>query len=129
MLYNEQVLQKAHIQAGLRQLPCASAAYHHFGMVSPFKVARDAASSSSNGASKFYDEFATWRELSYAACLRMWPNLETMQVSASAASCIPLHWCVCLSAGRCLGPPCMETMQVSTRTCCMCCCVDKGRQW
>ena len=76
-----------------------SAAYHHFGMVSPFKVARDAASSSSNGASKFYDEFATWRELSYAACLRMWPHLETMQVLASAMCSILLCWSFCLGAG------------------------------
>lgn len=91
---------QSHIQGCCAQaydaLLCVSAAYHHFGMVSPFKVARDAASSSSNGASKFYDEFATWRELSYAACLRMWPDLETMQVLACVMCCTPLHRCFCL---------------------------------
>ena len=36
-------------------------AYHHFGMISPFKVARDALATKSNGATKYVDEFFTWR--------------------------------------------------------------------
>ena len=57
------------------------AAYHHFGMISPFKVARDLVRNSSNGSKKFFDEFMTWRELSYAFCFQHWPDLESMQVS------------------------------------------------
>ena len=57
-----------------------AAAYHHFGMISPFKVARDLNRNSSNGARKFFDEFMTWRELSYAFCFQHWPELESMQV-------------------------------------------------
>ncbi len=58
-----------------------NAAYHHFGMISPFKVARDLVRNSSNGSKKFFDEFMTWRELSYAFCFQRWPDLESMQVS------------------------------------------------
>lgn len=60
---------------------CVNAAYHHFGMISPFKVARDLVRNSSNGSKKFFDEFMTWRELSYAFCFQHWPDLESMQVS------------------------------------------------
>ncbi len=55
-------------------------AYHHYGMVSPFKVARDALLSRSNGATKYVDEFFTWREVAHAFCFRSWPNLESSQV-------------------------------------------------
>lgn len=50
-------------------------------MISPFKVARDLVQNSSNGSRKFFDEFMTWRELSYAFCFQHWPHLESMQVS------------------------------------------------
>jgi len=60
---------------------CVDAAYHHFGMISPFKVARDLVRNSSNGSKKFFDEFMTWRELSYAFCFQHWPDLESVQVS------------------------------------------------
>jgi deoxyribodipyrimidine photolyase len=39
--------------------------YHRHGMVSPFKVAREA---SAANAVKFLDEFLTWREISYHYC-------------------------------------------------------------
>ena len=39
--------------------------YHRYGMVSPFKVAREAGAA---GAVKFLDEFLTWREISYHFC-------------------------------------------------------------
>jgi deoxyribodipyrimidine photolyase len=55
-------------------------AYHHYGMVSPFKVARDALLARSNGAEKYLDEFFTWREVAHAFCFRSWPALETVQV-------------------------------------------------
>ena len=63
-------------------LVVVAAAYHHFGMISPFKVARDLNRNSSNGARKFLDEFMTWRELSYAFCFQHWPDLESMQVTS-----------------------------------------------
>lgn len=57
-------------------------AYHHYGMVSPFKVARDALLARSNGAQKYVDEFFTWREVAHAFCFRMWPQLESVAVRA-----------------------------------------------
>ena len=71
-----------------------AAAYHHFGMISPFKVARDLNSNSSNGARKFFDEFMTWRELSYAFCFQHWPDLESVQVCLCSLTSNP---CRCLS--------------------------------
>ena len=50
-------------------------------MISPFKVARDLVHNSSSGSKKFFDEFMTWRELSYAFCFQHWPDLESVQVS------------------------------------------------
>ena len=55
-------------------------AYHHFGMISPFKVARDALATKSNGATKYVDEFFTWREVAHAFCFRSWPVLESTAV-------------------------------------------------
>ncbi len=55
-------------------------AYHHYGMISPFKVARDALLSRSTGATKYVDEFFTWREVAHAFCFRSWPTLESTQV-------------------------------------------------
>ncbi|KAL0054237.1 hypothetical protein WJX82_005904 [Trebouxia sp. C0006] len=63
----------------LRNAVSRQSAYHHFGMISPFKVARDLVRNSSNGSKKFFDEFMTWRELSYAFCFQHWPDLESMQ--------------------------------------------------
>ena len=40
-------------------------AYLHYGMVSPFRIAREA---SADGAEKYLDELLVWRELSYAFC-------------------------------------------------------------
>ncbi len=55
-------------------------AFHHYGMISPFKVARDALLTNSNGAQKYVDEFFTWREVAHAFCFRMWPTLESVEV-------------------------------------------------
>lgn len=43
-------------------------AYLHYGMVSPFRIAREASESGSEGADKFLDELLIWRELAYAFC-------------------------------------------------------------
>ncbi|MCY2975835.1 MAG: FAD-dependent oxidoreductase [Planctomycetota bacterium] len=40
-------------------------AYLHYGMVSPFRIAREA---SEDGADKYLDELLIWRELAYAFC-------------------------------------------------------------
>ncbi len=40
-------------------------AYLHYGMVSPFRIAREA---SADGAEKYLDELLIWREVAYAFC-------------------------------------------------------------
>jgi photolyase PhrII len=42
--------------------------YLHYGMVSPLRVAREAAQSSDAGADKYLDELLIWRELAHAFC-------------------------------------------------------------
>ncbi|MDP3156858.1 MAG: FAD-dependent oxidoreductase [Archangium sp.] len=60
-------------------------AYFHFGHLSPFLVAREAASALSPagegeaGQNKFLDELLVWRELSWHFCLHH-PQHETLQV-------------------------------------------------
>lgn len=73
-------ITQAHVTNPQTEQCCVNAAYHHFGMISPFKVARDLVRNSSNGSKKFFDEFMTWRELSYAFCFQHWPDLESIQV-------------------------------------------------
>ena len=43
-------------------------AYLHYGMVSPFRIAREAADINNAGAEKYLDELLIWRELAYAFC-------------------------------------------------------------
>jgi photolyase PhrII len=43
-------------------------AYLHYGMVSPLRLAREAADWQHDGARKFLDELLIWRELAYAFC-------------------------------------------------------------
>ncbi len=43
-------------------------AYLHYGMVSPLRVAREAATVRGPGAEKYLDELLVWRELAYAFC-------------------------------------------------------------
>ncbi|MFK7768433.1 MAG: FAD-dependent oxidoreductase [Mariniblastus sp.] len=43
-------------------------AYLHYGMVSPFRLARESANIDNAGAEKFLDELLIWRELAYAFC-------------------------------------------------------------
>lgn len=43
-------------------------AYLHYGMVAPFRIAREAAEIKSGGAEKYLDELLVWRELAYAFC-------------------------------------------------------------
>lgn len=43
-------------------------AYLHYGMVSPMRIAREAAAINSEGGEKYLDELLIWRELAYAFC-------------------------------------------------------------
>jgi hypothetical protein len=43
-------------------------AYLHYGMVSPFRIAREAAAAETKGADKYLDELLVWRELGHAWC-------------------------------------------------------------
>ena len=42
--------------------------YLHYGMVSPFRLAREAAEMDSQGSEKYLDELLIWRELAYVFC-------------------------------------------------------------
>ncbi|MDZ7632296.1 MAG: FAD-dependent oxidoreductase [Gemmatimonadaceae bacterium] len=43
-------------------------AYLHYGMVSPLRLAREAAARPGDGAAKWLDELLVWRELAYTFC-------------------------------------------------------------
>ena len=43
-------------------------AYLHYGMVSPLRIAREAAAIDNAGSEKYLDELLIWRELAYAFC-------------------------------------------------------------
>ena len=43
-------------------------AYLHYGMISPFRVARECAEMDHEGAEKYLDELLVWRELAYTFC-------------------------------------------------------------
>ncbi len=43
-------------------------AYLHYGMVSPFRIAREANDAANKGAVKYLDELLIWRELAYTYC-------------------------------------------------------------
>lgn len=63
-------------------------AYLHYGMVSPFRLAREA---SADGAEKFLDELLIWRELAYSFCYYR-ANLETdVSLPAWAISTLREH--------------------------------------
>lgn len=53
-------------------------AYLHYGMVSPFRLARETAAMSSTGAAKWLDELLVWRELAYTFCFHR-PDHATIE--------------------------------------------------
>ena len=61
-------------------------AHLHVGMVSPFRVARDAMAAQSYGAGKFVDEFLTWREVAYAFCFHHTADLDSLKARAGPGS-------------------------------------------
>lgn len=56
--------------AALPQGVSRLSAYLHYGCVSPFRIAGDAAARGGEGAAKFLDELLVWRELSHHFCFR-----------------------------------------------------------
>ncbi|KAG2452956.1 hypothetical protein HYH02_002293 [Chlamydomonas schloesseri] len=54
--------------------------YLHWGMVSPFRVTREAAASGGSGCAKFLDELLVWRELAYSFCLHRCGKLDSLRV-------------------------------------------------
>ena len=61
-------------------------AYHHMGMVSPFKISRDVAAAKNAGAAKFSDEWLTWRGIAYLHCHFAWPKIDSLEVTAPVSS-------------------------------------------
>lgn len=53
-------------------------AYLHYGMVSPMRVAREAAAIPGDGAAKWLDELLIWREVAYTFCYHR-PDHDTVQ--------------------------------------------------
>ncbi len=51
--------------------------YLHYGMVSPLRIAREAAALNSKGAAKFLDELLIWRELAHNFCFHT-PDPESL---------------------------------------------------
>lgn len=95
-------------------------AYLHYGHVSPFRVAREAAALRSKGARKFLDELLIWREMAYVWCLHEgdpesvsalppWARRTLEQHDSDARS--PLSW-ERLARGR-TGDPLWDLAQRS----------------
>lgn len=57
-------------------------AYLHYGMVSPFRIAREADAA---GCEKYLDELLVWRELSFHFCHHAGENLDTLDAVPSWA--------------------------------------------
>ena len=53
-------------------------------MVSPFKISRDVAATKNSGATRFADEWHTWRGIAYLHCHHHWPSIDSLQVHGRA---------------------------------------------
>lgn len=76
--------------------------YFHYGMVSPLRIARQAADLGNRGAEKYLDELLIWREMAYAYCfhrrdhghyrtLPSWAR-KTLETHASDARAELIDW-------------------------------------
>ncbi len=65
--------------------------YLHHGMVSPQRIAREAAEIGSAGAEKFLDELLIWRELAYAFCFYRPDHAEVTALPAWAVATLADH--------------------------------------
>jgi photolyase PhrII len=77
-------------------------AYLHYGHVSPFRIAREAAEIGGKGAEKYLDELLVWREMSWHVChhdpqarsygaLPEWARASLEAHSADARDVLPLE--------------------------------------
>ncbi len=66
-------------------------AYLHYGQISPFRVAREAAEIGGQGAEKFSDELLVWRELSHAWCFHRQDHDRTTALPAWALKTLRDH--------------------------------------
>ncbi|MEM9629388.1 MAG: FAD-dependent oxidoreductase [Pseudomonadota bacterium] len=66
-------------------------AYLHYGQVSPFRLAREAAEVGGDGAAKFLDELLVWRELSYAWCFHRHDHDQTTALPTWAIESLVEH--------------------------------------
>jgi photolyase PhrII len=66
-------------------------AYLHYGQVSPFRLAREAARAGSDGAAKFLDELLVWRELAYGFCAFRDDHETLASLPAWARETLELH--------------------------------------
>lgn len=66
---------------------CRLSAYLHYGMISPFRIAREVANrGDSVGVSKFLDEFLIWREMSFHFCHLHTDDLDSLDAVPDWAS-------------------------------------------
>jgi deoxyribodipyrimidine photolyase len=66
-------------------------AYLHYGMVSPLRIAREAALIGGAGAEKYLDELLVWRELAYIFCLYRKDYQSTSALPQWAARTLTEH--------------------------------------
>ncbi len=66
-------------------------AYLHFGMVSPLRIAREAADVGGKGAEKYLDELLVWRELAYSFCFYREDHDQLMAVPSWALESLSNH--------------------------------------
>lgn len=65
--------------------------YLHYGMVSPFRVAREAAARTTDGAAKWLDELLVWRELAYTFCFHRADHATVEALPAWARATLAAH--------------------------------------
>lgn len=66
-------------------------AYLHYGMVSPMRIAREAAECDNDGAQKYLDELLIWRELAYAFCFYRKDHWRLSSLPAWAIETLQQH--------------------------------------
>ena len=66
-------------------------AYLHYGMVSPLRIAREAAAIDNAGSEKYLDELLIWRELAYAFCFHRPDHDQWSALPDWARATLELH--------------------------------------
>ena len=65
--------------------------YLHYGMVSPMRIAREAADIDGEGSEKYLDELLIWRELAYAFCFHRRDHQRISALPAWALATLAEH--------------------------------------